>query len=880
MAGDLLIGEKLGDYTIESLLGRGGMSRVYLGYDEYLDRYAAVKVISTDLDEADEAEYARRFQTEARAIARLRHPNIVGVYQFGRSAGIYYMAQVLLEGADLRVLLKTYAERGLRVPAPEIARVVRDIASALDYAHEQGVIHRDIKPSNIILERMTGRAILMDFGLALSVPEGTLGDTFGSAHYIAPEQAISSAKAVPQSDLYALGVVVYEMATGTVPFDDPSVMSVALKHLNDPPPPPTVHNPDLPPAVEQAILRALEKDPERRFRTGAAFADALERAYEDAPAHLHSGPSIAELMAWQRVPPGARHTPPPEPAPPEFPEPEPFDLEALASRPTPPPVTSYVPYVPPVPGVASRFAQRRQQKEAEEALRAIAEGDLTLDEDALQDLLRSYDEPHEIGPSGSRPAPIVPPLLAEQAPAEPGAAERARPRRRIRLLLVALILLAAVAAVVVLGTRGDDRASETGGGAGAVALSASETSAPTTPPPSATRAPTATPGPTDSPVAVETQAGAVAVAPTLADSPTETEPPTDTPPPSATFTATPSATPSATPTAAPSATPTASATATLVEGVALEATPGPPSSLRLVYGRDALLLVNVSGGALDVSGLIFEQALADSPARLFRASAWDREGMADSPGSMRDGGCYQVVTRTATQTQPDRTLCPEFLGYVRLESEQRHFWDATAPDAIFTVRLAGADVPLAECAVAAGECGIALEAVPPAPAPAPVPSVMPTARPSPTPVPSPTATPTPLVPDVQLVYDGDQVWLVNVSSEEQDVSGLVFEQLLPDGTVRRFEAEQWNRPDALTSPAQMPGDGCFQLVTGEGTRAAPESVGCARLVGWLRTGVPSRYFWLADDPGAVFTVRRADATAPLATCAIAAGECAFGLAGE
>jgi len=257
MARDPLIGKKLGDYTIESLLGRGGMSRVYVGYDEYLDRYAAVKVISADLDEADEAEYARRFQTEARAIARLRHPNIVGIYQFGRSAGIYYMAQVLLEGADLRVLLKAYAEQGLRMPAPEIVRVVRDIASALDYAHEQGVIHRDIKPSNIILERMTGRAILMDFGLALSVPEGTLGDTFGSAHYIAPEQAISSAKAVPQSDLYALGVVVYEMATGTVPFDDPSVMSVALKHLNDPPPPPTVHNPDLPPSVEQAILRAL-----------------------------------------------------------------------------------------------------------------------------------------------------------------------------------------------------------------------------------------------------------------------------------------------------------------------------------------------------------------------------------------------------------------------------------------------------------------------------------------------------------------------------------------------------------------------------------------------------------------------------------------------
>jgi len=875
MARDPLIGKKLGDYTIESLLGRGGMSRVYVGYDEYLDRYAAVKVISADLDEADEAEYARRFQTEARAIARLRHPNIVGIYQFGRSAGIYYMAQVLLEGADLRVLLKAYAEQGLRMPAPEIVRVVRDIASALDYAHEQGVIHRDIKPSNIILERMTGRAILMDFGLALSVPEGTLGDTFGSAHYIAPEQAISSAKAVPQSDLYALGVVVYEMATGTVPFDDPSVMSVALKHLNDPPPPPTVHNPDLPPSVEQAILRALEKDPARRFRTGAAFADALERAYEDAPAHLHAGPSIAELMAWQEASPEALRTPPPE-----FPLPEPPDLEELSSRPTPPPVTSYAPYAPPVPGVASRFAQRRQQKEAEEALRAIADGDLTLDEEALENLLESYDAPREVSLGGPRPAPVVPPLLAEQTPAETGVDKAAHPRRRVRLLLVTLILLAVAAAALVLVTRGGDRNGETDAGAGAVALSASDTPAPTVLLPSATRAPTATPQPTESPVATETEAGTVVVAPALAESPTETESPTDTPLPSATFTAAPSATPTTAPTEAPSATPTVLPTATPVEVAALEATLGPPLALRLVYGRDALLLVNVSGGALDVGGLVFEQIPAEGPARLFRASAWEREGVADPPGSMRDGGCYQVVTRTATQTQPDRALCPEFLGYVRLDGAQRYFWDATSPDAVFTVRLSGADAPLAECAVVAGECGIAMGALPPAATLAPAPSSTPTARPSSTPAPSPTATPTPLPPDVRLVYDSDQVWLVNVSGEEQDISGLVFEQLLPDGTVRRFEAEQWNRPDVLASPAQMPAEGCFQLVTGEGTRASPETAGCVRLVGWLRTGVPSRYFWLADDPGAVFTVRRAEATAPLITCVIAAGECAFSLAGE
>ncbi len=863
MARDPLIGRKLGDYTIESLLGRGGMSRVYVGYDEYLDRYAAVKVISDDLTDSDEAEYARRFQSEARAIARLRHPNIVGVYQFGRSAGIYYMAQVLLEGTDLRVLLKGYAERGLRMPAPEIVRLVRDIASALDYAHEQGVIHRDIKPSNIILERTTGRAILMDFGLALSVPEGSLGDTFGSAHYIAPEQAISSANAVPQSDLYALGVVVYEMATGTVPFDDPSVMSVALKHLNDPPPPPTAHNPDLPPAVEQVILRALAKEPAQRFRTGAAFADALERAYAQAPAHLHGGPSIAELMKWENVSDKTLQTPPPT-----FPVPEP---------PPPPPrrTPPVAPYVLPVPGVASRFAERRREKEAEEALRAIADGDLTLDEDALEDLLDSYDDPRQVDAIKPRAVPVAPADPEAQVHEWSSATRAARPRRRVRLLLVALILLAIAGGSAVLGTRGGDRNDEKDTGVSAVALSLSAT------PPFATASatPTETQESADSPMAMATEAGAAL----LADAPggTPTQPLTATLAPSLTPSDMPTETPSATatpsPTTAPSATPT-----TLPS-----ATPGPPPTLRLLYERDTLLLVNVSDGALDIRGLVFEQTPADGPARLFRASAWDREGVADWPGSMRAGGCYQVVTRTATQTQPDRALCPEFLGFVRLDSDLRYFWGAGSADATFTVRLVGVVSPLAVCDIAAGECGVYLEAAPASPTPAPTISLA-TAMATPLPVPSatPTATATPsatatlLPPDIRLLYDEAQVLVVNVSGEEQDISGLVFEQLLSDGTVLRFEAQQWDRPDAILPPSQMLASGCYQLVTAEGVRALPDGAGCERLLGWLRTGISSRYFWLADDPGAVFTVRRADVTGPLATCAIAAGECAFGLGAE
>src|SRR5258708_35759983 len=250
---DPLLGKQLGDYVIQELLGRGGMARVYKGYDERLQRYAAVKVINSELSgSADQVEYAERFRREARAIARLHHPNIVGVYQFGEYESNYYMAMVFIEGKDLREILKEKAESSIYMPQADVLNIVRGIGGALDYAHTRGVIHRDIKPSNIMLDS-ENRAVLTDFGLALSTQEGTLGDTFGSAHYIAPEQAVSSAKAVPQSDLYSLGVCLYEMLAGKGPFDDPSPMSVSLKHLNEAPPPPRQIKPALAPAVDDGM---------------------------------------------------------------------------------------------------------------------------------------------------------------------------------------------------------------------------------------------------------------------------------------------------------------------------------------------------------------------------------------------------------------------------------------------------------------------------------------------------------------------------------------------------------------------------------------------------------------------------------------------------
>ncbi len=276
---DPLIGKQLGDYKIIGLLGQGGMARVYRGFDSNLDRYAAVKVFDTQVVAQDDLdEYRARFQREARSIGRLRHPNIVGVYQFGQVDHLHYMAMVFIEGRDLRYILKEHNSHKTRMSFIDILRIISDVASALDHAHHEGVIHRDIKPSNIMITA-NGHATLTDFGLALSIPEGTIGTTFGSVHYIAPEQAVSSAQAVPQSDLYSLGVVLYEMLTGRVPFDDQSAMSVALKHLSDPPPLPSRINPEITPEIENMVLRSLDKEPQKRYQTGMAFVQALETAF-------------------------------------------------------------------------------------------------------------------------------------------------------------------------------------------------------------------------------------------------------------------------------------------------------------------------------------------------------------------------------------------------------------------------------------------------------------------------------------------------------------------------------------------------------------------------------------------------------------------------
>lgn len=273
-----LLHRQIDEYLIDRALGTGGMAKVYRALDTKLKRYVALKVIAPGF-RAD-PEYARRFEHEAQSIARLDHPNIVRIYRFGEADDLYYMAMQYIEGADVLWLIADYKAHNELMPLSDVVRIIADIGAALDYAHSQNVIHRDVKPANIVVDQQ-GRAILTDFGLALLGDLGTQGMIFGSPGYISPEQAQSSANVVPQSDLYALGVTLYEMLTGELPFPDGSATELAMRHMTEPPPPPSRFNPAIPPAVDDVLLRCLEKDPFDRYQTGQELSAALNQAVQE-----------------------------------------------------------------------------------------------------------------------------------------------------------------------------------------------------------------------------------------------------------------------------------------------------------------------------------------------------------------------------------------------------------------------------------------------------------------------------------------------------------------------------------------------------------------------------------------------------------------------
>lgn len=290
---DPLIGKQLGDYRLTSVLATGGMARIYKGMDYKLQRQAAVKVLAQDDMEGDKT-LMKRFQREARAVAALEHDNIITIYQYGEQEGVYFLAMKLIKGKDLAQELKRLKKANQKLDVKRALRIMEQVASALDAAHAADVVHRDIKPSNILLDD-DDKAVLTDFGLVLRPSvETTMGTAFGTPRYIAPEQAISSNKAVPQSDIYGLGVIFYEILCGDTPFSGDSPMEIALSHISDPPPPPRSLNKDIPVAVERELLKALEKEPEKRHRSASEFVRSIRQAYgdlADAPASAKSSPA-------------------------------------------------------------------------------------------------------------------------------------------------------------------------------------------------------------------------------------------------------------------------------------------------------------------------------------------------------------------------------------------------------------------------------------------------------------------------------------------------------------------------------------------------------------------------------------------------------------
>lgn len=280
---DKHIGTQLGDYKVSEILATGGMAKIYIGTDVNLHRKVAVKVLTPEMMEADSL-LAERFVREARAVAALDHPNIIPIYQFGEQQGVYFLAMKLIQGQDLADEIYDLQSKGKSMSVMRMLHLLKHTAAALDHAHKNGVIHRDIKPSNILIERSSDRAILTDFGLVLRQTEidKTMGTAFGTPRYISPEQALASEKSVPQSDIYSLAVIVFEILTGKQMFRADTAMQVALSHISEKPPAPTSINADIPKAVEREVLKALDKNPRKRHKTASAFIQAIEDAYDRA----------------------------------------------------------------------------------------------------------------------------------------------------------------------------------------------------------------------------------------------------------------------------------------------------------------------------------------------------------------------------------------------------------------------------------------------------------------------------------------------------------------------------------------------------------------------------------------------------------------------
>ncbi len=364
------VGDKVGGYEVTGVLGAGGMGEIYEVRNVISDRVEAMKVLLSDL--RSEAELAERFMREIKLQARLRHQNIAGLHTAFEADGQLIMIMELVDGETLSELL---VRKGLDTDGAVDAAL--QSLSALDYAHSEGVVHRDIKPSNIMV---TGDGVvkIMDFGIAKAAKDKSLtrtGNLIGSLHYMSPEQVRGDADVDGRTDVYSLGVVLYEMVTGRKPFDGNSEFSIMKAHLEEAPVPPDEIDSSVDPDLSDVILTAMAKDRAERYQRAGAFLADLKEVTSGLPAgdqaappkpRPDSKPAIdPEITGYQRIPTGSRDIPPDEPVAPDPPrvtsEPKPASssrsrLKTISGeRPAPPPTPRDEPVVPPEPAVRNVF---------------------------------------------------------------------------------------------------------------------------------------------------------------------------------------------------------------------------------------------------------------------------------------------------------------------------------------------------------------------------------------------------------------------------------------------------------------------------------------------------------------------------------------------
>jgi serine/threonine protein kinase len=295
-----VLGDTLGGrYLLSGLLGAGGMAEVFLAHDQILDRDLALKVLKEHY--AKDERFVGRFWREAQSAAALNHPNVVQIYDQGRAEdGRYYIAMEYVPGGSLEDLI---LRRGPLGPS-KAARLASQVAEALHAAHGCGIVHRDIKPQNVLIGE-AGEAKVADFGIALAASRTSTSGTnllFGTPSYMSPEQAMGE-RVGPESDLYSLGVVLYEMLTGTVPFAAEGALATAMKHLTEPPLSPTKRNSSVPEAMDALVMGLLSKDPEDRYPSAARLIEDLRRAREGLPLAFAGAAAYPETLREPRSAP-------------------------------------------------------------------------------------------------------------------------------------------------------------------------------------------------------------------------------------------------------------------------------------------------------------------------------------------------------------------------------------------------------------------------------------------------------------------------------------------------------------------------------------------------------------------------------------------------